>query len=115
VISYGHPADWLSVSEARWDEERAAAAQHRMARMSGARGQYPGAVRRALQHIEHMYYMLTEQRRSVPIVAPKEEAKSDAELTRLLTLLTPDGDVLRVERVRHGVPTSEEETCASGF
>lgn len=115
MISYGHPADWLSVSEARWDEERAAAAQHRMARMSGAKGQYPGAVRRALQYIEHMYYILTGQRRSVPIVAPNEAAKSDAELTRLLTLLTPDGDVLRVERVRRAVPASDEETCASSF
>lgn len=107
------PVGWAKWEEMSWDAERASAERRRLLSRNRPRVGRRPLARWARYTLEHASLILLRfARRSEPKVEP--ESMSDAEVARLLALLSLAVDVVPVESTSTRVTAAEEEVCASG-
>lgn len=112
MIWHGDPKDLGIMAEERWERAFEEAANRRLLAASGQRGTLSDVVRHVQVVLEHTFYALMRKRALPPPAEIEDAPMSDAELIRLLSLLAPNGEVLRIERVRR-VPRGEDDPCLS--
>ena len=97
----------LRVIERDWNEMRQSAALHRAARSARKQDETLPLGRRAILYLEQMF--------SPHPVAPEridnDLDREDTEIARLLSLLAPDGRVLRIENIEPVSEAEEEPYC----
>lgn len=99
------------IADERWERRREAAEQGRLVRGPAAPGVLSAAARLAKRLLEHTYYNFSPGRFSVTPEEDDVPALTDAEIARLLALLSGGPEHLLVERVpRRDDP--DEETCS---
>lgn len=106
-----NPGEWARTHEERWDAERAAAANQRLARAGKTARRGPNAIARALRYVEQKFYLMSRMR---PAQHPRVEdvdRLSDEEITRLLTLLAPGSGRALAASFPESPPESDEDLC----
>jgi hypothetical protein len=90
------------VARERWQRVFAEASNRRLLGTSKRPGVAVMLVTRVAEKIEQMYNYLSPGRFSTPEPEDETVAMPDADIVRLLSLLTPDTDSLQIERVTRG-------------
>lgn len=115
MIWHGDARYLRIIAEERWTRELEAAANRRLLQAGKPSGTRPSALRGALVVLEHAFYKLRGKRVSPSAERDTAAPMTDAEMVRLLALLSPEAEVLRVERVPRRAERADEAcACAAG-